>query len=71
MGGPLAVRLQDQKTDFLLDAHGFDNWLGPRHLHSYLLKRKMLSFSFIHFIHSAKRKQPDAASLAMELFKVE
>ena len=58
MDGPLAVRVQDQKTDFVLEAHGFDHWLDPRPLHSYLLKRKMLSFSFIHVIHSAMGKQP-------------
>ena len=55
MGVPLTVRVQDSKTDLLLGAHGFDNLLGPRPLHSYLLKRKMLSFTFIH---SAKGKQP-------------
>ena len=46
------------KTDFLLEAHGFGHQLSRRPLHSYLLKRKMLSFCFIHFIHSAKGKQP-------------
>ena len=40
-------------------------WLWPlawsQTSNSYLLNRNMLSFSFIHFIHSAKGKQPSPA----------